>query len=464
LLGQDFFEQKHIDADAVYKDHEFKIGGVTIPIYAGNDQKWCARIAAAETCTIPGNHEVVIKSKLARTKRIPRGTTVCCLKGTINFGKKHNLLVAGEVVDISTGTVYTRVYNPSEDDLKVYRGTNMAVISPILMIGVSLDESVPDDQELLTKETVDTEQTSTTEETVDTEQTSTIEKPVESDSKVIVDHNSAMVKTTNSLTPIPEQTLDPPVVAESLTGQACETRPQKSPFVESAEPSTGTTTEVKTDKTAESSSLCSQTDSIGPTENLFPIDSTDKPLIDLKPRTDLEELELTTSLKTMIDNIDSSVTREQKSELARLIVLYRDAFSKNDWDLGRTSLTEHVIPLKDPTPVREPLRKSPYYIKEELEAHIHEMEDAGIIQPSESPWRQQIVPVQKSDGKWRICVDYRKINEKTIKDAYPMPRIEENLDALSGSKWFSSLDLTMGYHQVPMAEADKPKTAFSAPS
>ena len=96
--------------------------------------------------------------------------------------------------------------------------------------------------------------------------------------------------------------------------------------------------------------------------------------------------------------------------------------------------------------------------------HIDELEAQGVIQQSESPWRQQIVPVRKSDGRWRICIDYRKLNEKTIKDAYPMPRIEESLDALSKSVWFSSLDFTMGYHQVPMAEGDKEKTAFSSPS
>ena len=143
--------------------------------------------------------------------------------------------------------------------------------------------------------------------------------------------------------------------------------------------------------------------------------------------------------------------------IAEVVRIYPELFSKHEWDLGRTTLTEHSIQLLDEGPIREPLRRQPFYVREQMQEHINDLEEKGIIRASESPWRQQIVPVQKSNGEWRLCVDYRRINEKTIKDAYPMPRIEENLDALCHSKWFSSLDLTMGYHQVPMKEEDKEK-------
>ena len=71
--------------------------------------------------------------------------------------------------------------------------------------------------------------------------------------------------------------------------------------------------------------------------------------------------------------------------------------------------------------------------------------------------------VEKKDGSWRMCVDYRKMNEKTIKDAYPLTRIDENLDTLDGADWYTSLDLDMAYHQVPITDEDNEKTSFATP-
>ena len=91
------------------------------------------------------------------------------------------------------------------------------------------------------------------------------------------------------------------------------------------------------------------------------------------------------------------------------------------------------------------------------------MLDQGAIQHSESPWSSPVVLAKKKDGSTRFCIDYRKVNEVTRKDAYPLPRVDDTLDTLVGSKYFSTLDLASGYWQVEVAENDQPKTAFITP-
>ena len=84
-----------------------------------------------------------------------------------------------------------------------------------------------------------------------------------------------------------------------------------------------------------------------------------------------------------------------------------------------------------------------------------------VIRPSTSPWSSPIIMVRKKDGSWRFCIDFRKLNSVTHKDAYPLPRIDETLESLAGSTIFSTLDLASGYWQVELEESDKEKTAFS---
>ena len=143
---------------------------------------------------------------------------------------------------------------------------------------------------------------------------------------------------------------------------------------------------------------------------------------------------------------------------------YKDQFSRSSHDLGCTNLVEHTIKT---TPNCKPVKLRPYRIplakREFAESEIEAMAKKGLIEPSYSAWSAPAVLAPKRDGTLRFCVDYRRLNELTIPDSHPLPRIDDALDALGGSSWFSTLDLKSGFHQVSIAEEDRPKTAFSIP-
>ena len=98
---------------------------------------------------------------------------------------------------------------------------------------------------------------------------------------------------------------------------------------------------------------------------------------------------------------------------------------------------------------------------DEVKAHLKEVLDLGAIRHSNSPWASAIVLVRKKDGKLKFCINLRKLNQRTLKDSYSLPRIEQVLDQLLGSEIFSTLDLKAGYWQVEMVEECKPYTAFT---
>ncbi|XP_024120340.2 uncharacterized protein LOC112141437 [Oryzias melastigma] len=140
-----------------------------------------------------------------------------------------------------------------------------------------------------------------------------------------------------------------------------------------------------------------------------------------------------------------------------------DVFAHHDLDFGQTDKVNHHVNLSDQTPFK--LRSRPIH-PQDIEAvlkHIQELLNAGVIRESESPFASPIVVVQKRNGQVRLCIDYRRLNSQTIKDAYNLPKLEDTFSALNGSQWFLVLDLKLGYYQIEVDEADKPKTAFVCP-
>ena len=174
-----------------------------------------------------------------------------------------------------------------------------------------------------------------------------------------------------------------------------------------------------------------------------------------------DSTELPEQLQSLFDKSSKSLTQEQKSTLFDLLVSYKDIFVGPDGKFGRTKLVKHKIDTGDHKPIKIPPRRLPFAQREIVEKEIQKMLDNNIIESSESPWSAPLLLVEKKDKSWRFCVDYRQLNKVTKKDAYPLPRIDESLDALAGASWFSTLDLVSGYWQCEMEDKDKPKTAFT---
>lgn len=165
-----------------------------------------------------------------------------------------------------------------------------------------------------------------------------------------------------------------------------------------------------------------------------------------------------------VETIDlSPLHPEEQSQVRLLLRKYTSVFAAHDQDLGCTNLITHDIPLLDDIPVRQRYRRIPPSEYELVKEHINQLLEAQVIRESSSPYASPIVLVRKKDGSIRLCVDYRQLNIKTRKDAFPLPRIEESLDALTGARWFSTMDLASGYNQVPVTESDRQKTAFCTP-
>ena len=162
-------------------------------------------------------------------------------------------------------------------------------------------------------------------------------------------------------------------------------------------------------------------------------------------------------------NADPALTPIQKSALHSLLSLYSSILSRGPEDVGRTNLMYHRIELESPGPVRLGIRRIPHEQLPVLKSEIEKLQQMGAIEPSLSPFASPTILVKKKDGTMRLCIDYRKLNSVTKKDAHPLPRIEDIFDTLAGSKYFSTLDLAMGYHQVEVHPDDSEKTAFSTP-
>ncbi len=128
--------------------------------------------------------------------------------------------------------------------------------------------------------------------------------------------------------------------------------------------------------------------------------------------------------------------------------------------LGLTDLAEHPINTGNAAPIKQRPRRVPLAYAQEEQKAIEDLLKKGVIQKSTSPWASPIVLVKKKSGAIRPCVDYRRVNALVKPDGFPLPRVQDCLDAVADSCFFSSFDLTSGYFQIPLKKEDIPKSAF----
>ena len=152
---------------------------------------------------------------------------------------------------------------------------------------------------------------------------------------------------------------------------------------------------------------------------------------------------------------------QQFEQGLQLIKSYIDIFSRSDEDVGHTDIVQHIIDLIDEKPLKQRYRHIPQAAFDDVRAHLRQLLNSGMIEPSRSPWASNVVLVRKKDKTLRLCVDYPQLNNITKKDSYALPMIEELLDCLGGSTFFSVIDMKSGYHQVEIFEPHKERSAFT---
>ena len=158
--------------------------------------------------------------------------------------------------------------------------------------------------------------------------------------------------------------------------------------------------------------------------------------------------------------------KETALKAKRLLMEFHHIFCLEKNKMGCTNATEHVIELlpKQDELFKERFRRIAPYEVEEVRQHIQEMLDGGAIWPSQSPWCNAIVLVQKKDGTLRFCIDFRHLNARTKKDSYPIPKCLETMESLVGAQYFSTMDLKSSFWQVKVSEDSCQYMAFTVGS
>ena len=168
-------------------------------------------------------------------------------------------------------------------------------------------------------------------------------------------------------------------------------------------------------------------------------------------------------LQRIIDGLPTELTDREREQVVELLQNHSEVFSRSDHDLGCTHLIEARIEVPpDVKPHAEPLRRYAQCNRAQIDEEIQGLIDADVLEEADSDWNFNLVIVQKKDtGKIRVTTDFRSLNKVCRKQIYPLPRVDDCLDALAGKVWFSTMDVSQSFHQIPLAKDSRRYCAFS---
>ncbi|KMQ85218.1 reverse ribonuclease integrase, partial [Lasius niger] len=161
--------------------------------------------------------------------------------------------------------------------------------------------------------------------------------------------------------------------------------------------------------------------------------------------------------------VTGGLTTCTQREQRQLQGFLRTELAKFEAVRGPTTLAQHHIRLRDTAPIKQRYRPRNPAMQAIIDREVEDMEAAGVIEPSHSAWSSPVVIVKKKDGKHRFCIDFRRVNDVTVKDAYLLPQVTATLDKLRGARYLTTLDLKNGYWQIPLEPDSRPITAFTIP-
>ena len=157
---------------------------------------------------------------------------------------------------------------------------------------------------------------------------------------------------------------------------------------------------------------------------------------------------------------ENDLSPEISNSLKHILSAHADTFAKHSLDIGFCSVLQHDVDTGDALPIKQSPRRPPLAAREAEDEILNSMLLSGVIEPSTSPWSSPVCLVSKSDGSYRFCVDYRKVNAVSKHDAFPVPNIQDALDSMKGARWFATIDLLSSYWQLGMTDRAKERSAF----